>query len=170
MPKHQIFGLIGSALLMLGVFMPIIQVPIIGGMNYVHDGRGDGIIILILALASIGLLFTPAYRGLIATGLLSLAVMLYTLINFFNLKSDMRNGIEGDDLGIAKGLSEAIRLDFGWGFLFLGVVMVIVGGFLPNELKKSKKRRRTRTSRTKSPKFNPANDAAADALDELGNW
>jgi hypothetical protein len=46
MTKRQLLGIIGSAILFIGVFMPIVKLPVVGEMNYFHNGRGDGVIIL----------------------------------------------------------------------------------------------------------------------------
>jgi len=52
MKKKQTFGLIGSVMLFIGVFTPLISLPIVGSTNYFMNGRGDGTIVLILAVIS----------------------------------------------------------------------------------------------------------------------
>ncbi len=49
----QMLGFLGSVLLFLGVFMPIVSAPIIGSLNYLQNGRGDGVIILVFAILSL---------------------------------------------------------------------------------------------------------------------
>src|SRR5687767_4806356 len=39
----QWLGLAGAVLLFIGVFCPIISLPIAGNINYVLNGRGDGV-------------------------------------------------------------------------------------------------------------------------------
>jgi len=39
--KRQSIGLVGCVLLFIGVFLPIVSVPIAGGMNYFQNGRVD---------------------------------------------------------------------------------------------------------------------------------
>ena len=46
--RRQIIGLLGCVLLFVGVFMPIVSVPVAGSMNYFKNGHGDGVLILIL--------------------------------------------------------------------------------------------------------------------------
>lgn len=53
MDKRQVFGLIGSILLFIGVFTPIISIPIVGNMDYFQNGKGDGTIVLVLAVISL---------------------------------------------------------------------------------------------------------------------
>ena len=53
--RKQLFGIIGSILLFLGVFTPIISAPLVGSINYFQNGKGDRVIVLVLAVISIGL-------------------------------------------------------------------------------------------------------------------
>ncbi|HND78707.1 MAG TPA: hypothetical protein PLN79_15585, partial [bacterium] len=79
--KKQLVGLIGSLVLFLGVFMPIVSVPMVGNMNYFQNGEGDGIVILVLAIISVVFIFLKKYKVLWGTSLISLGLLLFTLIN-----------------------------------------------------------------------------------------
>ncbi|NBR77653.1 MAG: hypothetical protein EBT76_02505 [Microbacteriaceae bacterium] len=54
--RRQLFGLLGSGLLILGTFVPLISVPLLGTMNYFANGKGDGI--FIIGYSALALLFT----------------------------------------------------------------------------------------------------------------
>ena len=45
MNTKQILGLIGSIVLFIGVFTPIVSVPIMGNMNYFQNGKGPYVLI-----------------------------------------------------------------------------------------------------------------------------
>ena len=75
MSTKQYLGLTASILLFIGVFAPIMSVPIIGNMNYFQNGKGDGTSILILAIVSLMLVLANKYKGLWLTGVGSLAVL-----------------------------------------------------------------------------------------------
>lgn len=64
MKAKQLLGLIGSIVLFIGVFTPIVSIPLIGEMNYFQNGKGDGTIVLILAVISFILVLAQQYRGL----------------------------------------------------------------------------------------------------------
>jgi len=49
MRKRQLVGLAGTILLAVGVFLPLVSMPLIGSLTYFNNGRGDGVIVLILA-------------------------------------------------------------------------------------------------------------------------
>jgi hypothetical protein len=42
-------GMLGTLLLFVGVWSPILRLPVVGDLNYLRNGQGDGIIILALA-------------------------------------------------------------------------------------------------------------------------
>lgn len=70
-----------------------------GKMNYFQNGKGDGTLILILAVVSFVVVLTRKYKGLWVTGLGSLAVMAFTFINFQMRISDMKSEMESELAG-----------------------------------------------------------------------
>ena len=60
MKTKQLLGLIGSIVLFIGVFTPIVSVPIMGNMNLFQNGKGGGTIVLILAVISLVLVLAKA--------------------------------------------------------------------------------------------------------------
>jgi len=86
----QLLGLIGSAVLFVGVFAPIISVPIMGNMNYFQNGKGDGTIVLVLVTVSLILILLKKFKGLWFTGLGSMAILAFTFINFQMKMSDVK--------------------------------------------------------------------------------
>jgi len=86
MTTRQLLGILGSAILFIGVFMPIVKLPVVGELNYFHNGRGDGVIILALAVTSFIFVLIRWYRQLWITSPASAAVLAFT---FFNFQSKM---------------------------------------------------------------------------------
>ena len=76
----RILGLIGAGLLFMGVFMPIISLPLIGSINYFNNGNGDGVAIIIIAVLSLVSILAGWYRVLWFTGLASVALLGYTYV------------------------------------------------------------------------------------------
>jgi hypothetical protein len=131
--KQQDYGMIaGAAVMALGAFCPIVSVPILGSLNYVMGGNGDGIFIVGGSMIIV-LLVLVGYRraaALVATG--SLLLMTTTLVKFANGMSSMQaeaartaksNPIGG---GIATILSKSVGLEWGWILLFGGAFAVII--------------------------------------------
>jgi hypothetical protein len=67
----QLLAIAGAALQFIGVFLPIVSVPLLGTQNYFQNGKGDGIIILVLSVISIVLATARLFPGLWVTGLSS---------------------------------------------------------------------------------------------------
>lgn len=138
--KKQLLGLVGAGLLAVGVFMPIVSIPIVGSINYLYNGRGDGIIILALALLSGILILCKRLRGLIVAGFLSLAVMGFTLCLFFARINNLKDDLAKSD-NIFKGLGQAImatvQIQWGWVPLVAGGFLVLAAGLLKDELRDS---------------------------------
>lgn len=124
----------GAALLALGVFLPIIQAPIVGGITYMSAGS-DGPIILGLAMV-IGLLVFVGHRFVGALiGLAIAALLAFSFIKlvgaFYNMSAEA-NALAKDNPfgGIAVMAAKSVGLGFGWLPLFAGVGMVIGAGFV----------------------------------------
>jgi hypothetical protein len=130
MARKQTLGLIGSLVLFVGVFTPIISLPFVGSMNYFQNGRGDGVIILALAIVSLILTLTKRYGGLWFTGLGSLAIMIFTFINFqtrmSEAKAQMETQLSGNPFrGIADIAMQSVQIQWGWAVLIVGAGLVI---------------------------------------------
>lgn len=71
--KHQStqreMNLGGILLNFIGIFMPIVKIPIAGGMNYSQNGKGDGVVILVLAGLATYYLLTERIKKLYITGI-----------------------------------------------------------------------------------------------------
>lgn len=137
---RQMVGLMGCVLLFIGVFMPLIKIPFIGDVNYLANGKGDGIIILVLAVVSLFLVLSKNYKGLYFTGLASGGLMLFTFINIQSRISDMKTSLNkslaGNPFrGIADAAAQAVQIQWGWAFLILGVILLLVAAAANSEVK-----------------------------------
>jgi len=140
MSKRQLMGLIGAIILFIGVFMPIVSVPIIGNMNYFQNGKGDGAIVFILAVISLILVLAKKYKGLWATGIGSLSVMAFTFVNFqikmSNVKAQMESELAGNPFkGLANMAMQSVQLQWGWALLVVGAALVIATAAIKEEAK-----------------------------------
>jgi Ca2+/Na+ antiporter len=135
-----IVGIIGSIVLLLGVFTPIVSVPIMGSMNYF---QGDGKFVLVLAIISFVSLLTKKYQWLWLSGIGSLAIMVFTFLNFQLKMSDVKNSITSDLAdnpfrGLADLAIQAVQLQWGWAVLAIGVGLIIVSAAMKEKPKPKK--------------------------------
>ena len=135
MDKKEL-GIAGSIILFIGVFTPIVSVPILGSLNYFRNGEGDGAIVLILATIAFVLALTEKLKYLWIPGLGSLGVMLFTFLTFMSRKSQLKTEIfskaEGNPLlrGIAGMAMESVQLQWGWAIMFVGASLTIVSSLI----------------------------------------
>lgn len=128
-------GLIGVIMLFIGVFMPIISVPLMGNINYFSNGKGDGVIIIILAALSLILILAESYRVLWGTGIFALAILGYTYINIQSRLNDatasMKRELAGNPFaGLATSAIESIQIQWGWAVLVVGAILILVSAFV----------------------------------------
>jgi hypothetical protein len=124
--------------LFLGVFAPIVSAPIIGNINYFQNGKGDGVIILALAVISVFLTLTKRYRLLLITGVGSLAVLAFTFINFqrrvSSARSEMREGMANNPFrGLGDAMLSTVQIQWGWAVLIIGAVLLLASAMLKED-------------------------------------
>ena len=139
MEKKQAIAIVGAILLFLGVFAPIFSVPLLGTINYFQNGKGDGVIVLVLAIVSVALALVKLYKGLLLTGGGTIAILVFTLFNFQSKMSDLRSSMEKElagnpFAGFGQAALNSIQLQWGWAVLFVGACLVITAGLMRAEL------------------------------------
>lgn len=139
MNRKTIIGLSGSAILVIGIFLPMVSVPILGSINYFRNGHGDGVIVLLLATVSVIITLSKKYKWLLYTGAASIALLGYTLYNVYNgisrAKSEMQVDLADNPFkGLATLAAESFQLEWGWAVMLLGAVMLIITTLLPDQV------------------------------------
>lgn len=143
MNTKQLLGLMGSIVLFIGVFTPIVSVPIIGNINYFRNGEGDGTIVLILAVISLILVLAKKYNGLWFTGTGSLVVMLFTFVNFqtkmSQAKADMKLDLADNPFrDLADIAMQSVQLQWGWALLIVGSALIIASAAIKDETQENR--------------------------------
>jgi hypothetical protein len=127
----KLMVIIGCIFLCVGIFAPIMSLPLIGNVNYLYL-KGDSIIILILAIISLIIILQDKYQLLWITATTTLGVI---IIGFFHtqlLLLQVRVGIEellspAMFRGLVDVAVNSIQIQWGWILLFLGVGSMIAG-------------------------------------------
>jgi hypothetical protein len=138
MNKKQTIAIIGAILLFFGVFCPIVSVPFLGDLNYFHNGQGDGVIVLVLAVATVALALVRLFKGLWLTGGGSIAVLAFTFFNFQSKMSDLRSSMEKDlagnpFAGLGQAALSSVQLQWGWAVLVIGACLIIAAAIVQEE-------------------------------------
>jgi hypothetical protein len=131
----QIVGLAGCVLLVIGVFVPLISVPLAGNINYIHSGHGDGIVVLILVAISGILIMGRRARGLWFTGLGVLALMAFTFTNIqvgmSEARAVLRRDLAGNPFaGAGDAMLQSVQLEWGWAILLIGAALLVTSAII----------------------------------------
>lgn len=124
--REQVIGFVGAALLIVGCFAPLVHLPIIGGISYVANGRGDGMLVVGLAIVSAALVYFRLYRWVLVSAAGVAGLCIFTLWRFLSLGSQIRdqvaNSAKDNAFGnLAAAFADAVSLGWGWAFLLLGL-------------------------------------------------
>jgi len=134
MKDSKTLALIGAALLFIGAFMPIVSMPIMDSMNYFQNGRGDGVIIVVLAVVTAVLAATGHVRHVLWTGLAALGMLGFTFFRFESAldeaKAKMSTDLADNPFrGLAEAAANSVQLQWGWAVLVLGAAIVVFAGW-----------------------------------------
>jgi hypothetical protein len=132
--RMQIVGLCGVVLVLVGCVAPLFQVPIVGSVSFVADGRGDGSFVAALAV----LLSIRAYAWVAGPAIGATIITLITLFEFFSfmwhIHSEAAVETPGSPFtGLLAGFAHAFSPAWGWAPLFVGLSCLFVAassGFL----------------------------------------
>lgn len=117
--------------LAIGTVSPVVSLPIKGSINYLAGGRGDGILVLALTVASAYFVLNSNYRKLLYTGVCSLAIIFTSLwwvqIIISEAKSSLDSSLQGNMFrGLAEAAFSSFGLEWGWFLLIGGSIALIV--------------------------------------------
>lgn len=135
MNTKQLLGVIGSVILFVGVFSPVVSAPFTGDMNYFRNGKPEGIIVLVLAVTSLVLALTKNHKWMWITGISSLGAILFTFIDFQSrmseIKSELDSTLAGNPFrGIADMALQSVQLQWGWALLVIGSGLIVASAAL----------------------------------------
>jgi hypothetical protein len=109
-----LIALCGVVLLAVGVFLPVIEVPLFGSVDFFDLGKVDGAIVLLAAAAALALTLMGRIRYVGVPGVIALALIAY---NYLNLQLELAGpevggpvpeGVPGEAI---RGLAEVMRLE-----------------------------------------------------------
>lgn len=136
--KAQLIGILGSILLLIGVFLPIVQIPIVGSIALFVGLKSYGSIVFVLAVLSIFLITYNQAKILLLAGTIALSIILYNLYRTNEYVSRIQDKAEGqinDGIfgGLAAAMSQSVKLEFGWLFLIAGSICILLAATTINK-------------------------------------
>lgn len=136
MDTRATFGLLGSALLLGGVFTPVVSFPVVGSLDLFRNGEGDGVIIFGLAVASALIVAIRLYPLLFVTGCGSALVLWLNYQGIQERLAETRADMDADLAdnpfrGLADLAMNSVQLEWGWAVLAFGTLLLIAAAFAP---------------------------------------
>jgi len=131
--KNLIYA--GAALLIVGLFMPVVTLPIVGGMNLLSNGTNElGIMLVVLAAASAILAANGRERDVIYPSAAAVALVVYAFARLELMLSQMRatlaQGLKDNPFaGLAQSAASAVQLQWGWLVLAAGSGLLLYAAF-----------------------------------------
>lgn len=122
--------LIGAAVTIVGLFLPIVDAPIIGSLNMLLPGGGigDGVFVLVFVVIAAALALLGKTRHAVWPAVGALAFIGY---KFFELKGsiDQSMAANPEAAQILESMGGGVQINWlGWIVLALGAVIMLVGG------------------------------------------
>jgi hypothetical protein len=140
--NNRVIGIVGGALLIVGIFLPLISISGIGvsGFTVVTNAPiGDSWYIILLALCGVGgllLALTNNYRALLAPGLIALGMLIYMFVKWQSGMASMGGpggAAAGEDSELAQQIASAVSIGMGVYVMAAGAIVMIVAGVLKNK-------------------------------------
>lgn len=132
---RQFLGIIGAILIIIGIFVPIMHVPIVGNIIFWDYEYHVGKILLIITAIALIMILLRQLQWLWFFGLTNLIIIIGSLI-YCNYKMDQGKAELASDLaenpfrGLADIALESIEYQWGWGLLMAGAILMIACSFI----------------------------------------
>lgn len=125
--KESLLGFGGATLLMIGAFLPAINIPIRGSISYLNNGRGDGMLIILIALLAFYYVYKKKKRALMLSGGFALIVIAYGFVNILQKVAGVK---EGATSGMGKALLSGVDVGSAFGVTAVGAILIIISSFM----------------------------------------
>jgi len=123
--RKLLLALLGSSLLLVGAFSPIIKIPVKGDMNYFKIGIGYGIVIILLAVGSAAAALFRKHKWLLMTGSIACSLLLITFIFYQIKKYQLSRKVL---VKVASAVVGFVHLQWGWLVLIAGAMLIVAAG------------------------------------------
>ena len=129
----EVLGWGSIVLTILSCFAPLVKIPLIGSINYLYGGRGDGVIVLTCSLISAWFLSQGRLKLVRYTAFFSLIVVFCTFWTFAIAIINFHSSLADNPF---KGLV-SVGLEIGWLLLFLGPIGLLGRSFIRMDSKRA---------------------------------
>ena len=127
--------LLGAGITAFALFLPALKVPLLGSITYLHNGRGDGIFVLVCTVMVTFLLLNKKIISARYLSCAGMVVQFTTISAFYQIKSAIQSNLDSSLSGNPfRGLADAalsgVSLEWAWFFLLGGTISTIAASLL----------------------------------------
>ena len=131
---NRYIAFLGAALLVAGLFVPIVTIPIVGTVNLLSNGgNATAWALLVLSLIGVGLAAKHREADLLWVGAAACGIVIYSFGRLQYLLAEMRSSLselaDNPFAGLAAGALQAIQIQWGWIVLAAGAGLLLYAGF-----------------------------------------
>jgi hypothetical protein len=125
----------GAALLIIGLFTPIVTLPIVGSINLFGNGTNFvALDVLVIAIIAAALAAKGNLRLIIWPGIAACGLVLYEFgslqFRLTQMRESVSKELEGNPFaGIAQGAMSAVQVQWGWLVLAAGAALLLYAGW-----------------------------------------
>lgn len=134
MYSKQALAVAGAVLLLIGVFAPVVSMPLGGPVTYYEHARFDAIAIIVLAALSAAMAFANQFQALWLTGLGSAGLLAYSATHVQERVVGIdrhSGGVLGEALRALSDMTmDSVRYEWGWALLVAGAALVLLAAAL----------------------------------------
>lgn len=131
--NNRNLAFIGAALLVFGLFAPIVTMPILGTINLFGNGSNlVALALLVVALVGAGLAARGRYTDIAWPGAAAVGIVLYSFgrlqVGMAQMRASLRE-LEGNPFaGLAEGAMANVQVQWGWIVLGAGAAVLLYSG------------------------------------------
>jgi hypothetical protein len=112
-------GMAGAVALFLGPFCPVFRMPVMGSINYIVNGKGDGVFVAVIAVIAGGLVLPRLFGLAWFASCVGLAVCARTFARLF------LTPVEPPKPGMIRmNPADMIQIEWGWALMAIGFLAI----------------------------------------------
>ena len=130
-----LLALAGAGMIVVGMFVPVADAPVVGDLSYRRLGEAEFVIVLVLAVIAVAMALAKLFRLLWLPAVAITAVVLYTAQDIGGRVAEVREKVEdvgGEPLrDLVDAAVDTVDPQWGLGLVAGGIVLLALAAALP---------------------------------------
>lgn len=138
---RQIIALMGGYLLVVGIFCPIISMPMVGYVSFFSLMKYGSYAIAAVGASAISFGFRKQFKGLYISFIVGFGIISYYLINlciYLDNTKKLKGLVLDGNVNIKREAAQKLFADltqvqWGWAILFMGIFLMLTAAVVEGE-------------------------------------